>query len=114
MVQRARVIFEESKAGREQIIVTELPYQVNPSRVLQLIAELVNDRKLDGIADLRNETGRREGTRLVIAVSYTHLDVYKRQPIGAYLAEPDPELWLPIQPEDEQSPAASKLSLIHI
>ncbi|MGB9484473.1 MAG: DNA topoisomerase (ATP-hydrolyzing), partial [Candidatus Dormiibacterota bacterium] len=66
VVQRARVIFEESKAGREQIIVTELPYQVNPSRVLQTIAELVNERKLDGIADLRNETGRREGTRLVI------------------------------------------------
>ncbi len=66
VVQRARVIFEESKAGREQIIVTQLPYQVNPSRVLATIAELVNERKLEGIADLRNETGRREGTRLVI------------------------------------------------
>jgi DNA gyrase subunit A len=66
VVQRARVTFEESKSGREQIIVTELPYQVNPSRVLQTIAELVNERKLEGIADLRNETGRREGTRLVI------------------------------------------------
>ncbi|HVA20475.1 MAG TPA: DNA gyrase subunit A [Candidatus Micrarchaeia archaeon] len=66
VVQRARVIFEESKTGREQIIVTQLPYQVNPSRVLSTIAELVNDRKLEGIADLRNETGRREGTRLVI------------------------------------------------
>ncbi|EQD31483.1 DNA gyrase, A subunit, partial [mine drainage metagenome] len=66
VVQRARVAFEESKSGREQIIVTELPYQVNPSRVLQTIAELVNDRKLEGIADIRNETGRREGTRLVI------------------------------------------------
>ncbi len=66
VVQRARVTFEESKSGREQIIVTQLPYQVNPSRVLQTIAELVNERKLEGIADLRNETGRREGTRLVI------------------------------------------------
>ena len=66
VVQRARVTFEESKSGREQIIVSELPYQVNPSRVLQTIAELVNERKLEGIADLRNETGRREGTRLVI------------------------------------------------
>ncbi len=66
VVQRARVAFEESKSGREQIIVTQLPYQVNPSRVLQTIAELVNERKLEGIADLRNETGRREGTRLVI------------------------------------------------
>ena len=66
VVQRARVAFEESKSGREQIIVTELPYQVNPSRVLQTIAELVNGRKLEGIADIRNETGRREGTRLVI------------------------------------------------
>ncbi|MGH7611579.1 MAG: DNA gyrase subunit A [Candidatus Dormibacteria bacterium] len=66
VVQRARVLFEESKSGREQIIVTELPYQVNPSTVLQTIAELVNERKLEGVADLRNETGRREGTRLVI------------------------------------------------
>ncbi|MGH2928618.1 MAG: DNA gyrase subunit A, partial [Solirubrobacteraceae bacterium] len=66
VVQRARVVFEESKAGREQIIVTQLPYQVNPSRVLTTIAELVNERKLEGIADIRNETGRREGTRLVV------------------------------------------------
>ncbi|MGH7758032.1 MAG: DNA gyrase subunit A [Candidatus Dormibacteria bacterium] len=66
VVQRARVIFEESKSGREQIIVTELPYQVNPSRVLETIAELVNNRKLEGVADLRNESGRREGTRLVV------------------------------------------------
>ncbi len=66
VVQRARVVFEESKSGREQIIVKELPYQVNPGRVLANIAELVNSRKLEGIADLRNETDRKEGTRLVI------------------------------------------------
>ena len=66
VVVRAQVEFEESKAGREQIIVRELPYQVNKARLVQNIAELVNDRKLDGIHDLRDESGRSEKTRIVI------------------------------------------------
>jgi DNA gyrase subunit A len=60
------VEFEESRAGREQIIVRELPYQVNKARLIQNIADLVTDRKLDGIADLRDESGRTEKTRIVI------------------------------------------------
>jgi len=71
IVMRARVDFEESKSGREQIIVHELPYQVNKARLVQTIAELVNDRKLEGIADLRDESGRDQKTRLVIELKPT-------------------------------------------
>jgi DNA gyrase subunit A len=66
IVMRAQVDFEESKSGREQIIVRELPYQVNKARLVQTIAELVNDRKLEGISDLRDESGRKEAVRVVI------------------------------------------------
>src|SRR6202011_269255 len=66
VVMRAKVDYEESKSGREQIIVRELPYQVNKSRLMQTIAELVNDRKIDGIADLHDESGREEKVRIVI------------------------------------------------
>jgi len=66
IVMRAQVEFEESRNGREQIIVRELPYQVNKARLLSSIAELVNDKKIEGIADLRDESGRTESTRIVI------------------------------------------------
>ena len=66
IVMRAVVDFEESKSGREQIIVHELPYQVNKARLMASIAELVNDKKLEGISDLRDESGRKEKTRIVI------------------------------------------------
>src|ERR1017187_5988441 len=66
IVMRAQVEFEESRNGREQIIVRELPYQVNKARLLASIAELVNEKKLEGIADLRDESGRTETTRIVI------------------------------------------------
>jgi DNA gyrase subunit A len=66
IVMRAQVDFEESKSGREQIIVRELPYQVNKSRLMSTIAELVNERKIEGISDLRDESGRSESTRIVI------------------------------------------------
>jgi DNA gyrase subunit A len=66
IVMQAQVDFEESKSGREQIIVHELPYQVNKARLISNIAELVKEGKLDGIADLRDESGRREQTRVVI------------------------------------------------
>ena len=66
IVIRAAVDFEESKSGREQIIVRELPYQVNKARLMTTIAELVNDRKIEGISDLRDESGREEATRIVI------------------------------------------------
>ena len=74
---RVRAVYniEAMANGKSRIIVTELPYAVNKARLIAKIAELVKDKKLDGITDLRDESNR-EGLR---TVSYTHLDVYKRQ-----------------------------------
>ena len=65
IVMRARCEIEELKNGKSQIIVTEVPYQVNPNRLIERLAELVNEKKIEGISDLRNESSR-EGMRLVI------------------------------------------------
>ncbi|PIO47609.1 MAG: DNA gyrase subunit A [[Chlorobium] sp. 445] len=62
---RARVKIEENKNGREAIVVTELPYQVNKAKLQERIAELVNDKKIEGISAIRDESDR-EGMRLVI------------------------------------------------
>src|SRR5919202_1906891 len=62
---RARVEFEESRSGRTQLIVTELPYQVNKAVLQERIAELVRDKKIDGIAAMQDESDR-HGMRLVI------------------------------------------------
>ncbi|MDR0852020.1 MAG: DNA gyrase subunit A [Clostridiales Family XIII bacterium] len=62
---RSRTEIEETKKGKQQIIVTEIPYQVNKSRLLEKIAELIRDKKIDGISDFRDESNR-EGTRIVI------------------------------------------------
>jgi DNA gyrase subunit A len=62
---RARVHFEEAKGERQNIIVTELPYQVNKAALLEKMAALVKDRRLEGIAELRDESDR-EGMRIVI------------------------------------------------
>lgn len=64
---RARHTIEERRNGRNAIIVTELPYQVNKARLVEKIAELVRDKKLDGIVDLRDESNR-QGMRIVIEV----------------------------------------------
>jgi DNA gyrase subunit A len=61
---RARTHFEE-KEKRKRIIVTEIPYQVNKSKLLQHIAELVKQKKIEGISDLRDESDRK-GMRIVI------------------------------------------------
>ncbi|WP_039920336.1 DNA gyrase subunit A [Pseudoleptotrichia goodfellowii] len=60
-----KVKIETSKTGKESIIVTELPYQVNKARLIEKIAELVRHKKLTGISDLRDESDR-EGIRIVI------------------------------------------------
>lgn len=66
VVIRARALVEVTqKNGRESIIVTELPYQVNKVRLIEKIVELVHDKKIEGIADIRDESDR-EGMRLVI------------------------------------------------
>lgn len=67
VVVRAEAEIEENDRGRSSIIVTELPYQVNKARQIERIAELVRDKKLEGIADLRDESDR-TGMRIVIEV----------------------------------------------
>ncbi len=56
---------EDDRAGRERIIITEIPYQVNKTRLLEKIAEMVRLKKVDGITDLRDESDR-EGMRIVV------------------------------------------------
>src|SRR5690606_21760187 len=65
VVMRARAEIEEKDDGRERIIVTEIPFMVNKARLITQIAELVRDKKIEGIADMRDESDR-EGMRIVI------------------------------------------------
>lgn len=65
IVVRARTEITEGKNGRYQIVVTELPYQVNKRRLIEAMADLVKDKKIEGIADI-NDYSSREGMRLVV------------------------------------------------
>ena len=67
VVVRAQVAFEEVRSGRMAIVVTELPYQVNKAALTEKIADLVTGKKIDGIADLRDESDR-DGMRLVVEI----------------------------------------------
>ena len=62
---RAKSHYEENKTGRQSIVVTELPYQVNKARLLEKIAELVKQKRLEGITGLRDESDK-DGMRMVI------------------------------------------------
>jgi len=62
---RAKAFVEKARAGRENIVVTELPYQVNKAKLVERIAELIRDRKIEGVSDLRDESDR-EGMRVVL------------------------------------------------
>lgn len=64
---RAKAEIEYNDKGKASIIVTEIPYQVNKARVIEKIAELVRDKKLEGISDLRDESDR-EGMRIVVEI----------------------------------------------
>lgn len=65
---RARAMIERGRKNeRDRIVITEIPYQVNKGRLLENIADLVNDKKLGGIADIRDESDR-EGMRIVIEI----------------------------------------------
>lgn len=64
---RSKVDIEDMGKGKSRIIVTEIPYQVNKSRLLEKIAELVKDKKVEGISDLRDESSR-HGIRIVVEV----------------------------------------------
>ena len=65
IVVRARTEIVEGKNGRFQIVVSELPYQVNKRRLIESIADLVKDKKIEGIADI-NDYSNREGMRMVV------------------------------------------------
>jgi len=86
IIVRARHRFEEAANGRERIIIDELPYAVNKANLVAKIAELVADRKLEGIADLADESDR-EGMRIVIELKrdarpFTVLNnLYKHTPL---------------------------------
>ena len=67
VVMRGKVHFEEIRKDREAIIVSEVPYQVNKARMLEQIAELVRDKKIEGVSDLRDESDR-DGVRMVIEI----------------------------------------------
>jgi len=65
VVIRGRTFIEKMKGGREKIIISEIPYQVNKSLMIEKIANLVRDKKIDGISDIRDESDR-DGIRVVI------------------------------------------------
>ncbi len=65
IVMRAKAEIDETPAGKMQIIVSELPYQVNKATLIARIADLVKDKKLEGIADLRDESDRTQMVRIV-------------------------------------------------
>ena len=67
VVLRARVVEESTKAGKMQLVVTELPYQTNKADLVKKIAELARDKKIEGISDVRDESDR-QGMRLVIGL----------------------------------------------
>jgi DNA gyrase subunit A len=68
VTMRAVIEIEEDAKGRTSLVVSELPYMVNPDNLAQKIAELVNTGKMNGIADIRDDTSSRTGQRLVIVL----------------------------------------------
>ncbi|HLR09776.1 MAG TPA: DNA gyrase subunit A [Sporosarcina sp.] len=67
VIIRGKVEIEQRSNGRERILIKELPYQVNKAKLIEKIAELVRDKKIDGITDLRDESDR-SGMRIVVEV----------------------------------------------
>jgi DNA gyrase subunit A len=68
VIMRAVVDIEEDRAGRTQLVITELPHQVNPDNLALKVAELVTTGKINGIADIRDDSSARTGQRLVIVL----------------------------------------------
>ncbi|MDA9986613.1 DNA gyrase subunit A [Crocinitomicaceae bacterium] len=67
IVMRGKAEIEENSNGKEQIIVTEIPYQVNKAELIRKTADLVNDKRIEGISDLRDESDR-NGMRIVFEI----------------------------------------------
>jgi len=65
IILKARVNIERQKSGKESIIITEIPYQINKSNLLEKIAQMVRDKIIEGISDLRDESDR-DGMRIVV------------------------------------------------
>jgi DNA gyrase subunit A len=61
---RAKAKFDQSKTGKEQIVISEIPYMVNKANMIEKIAQMVNEKKIEGISDIRDESDR-EGLRVV-------------------------------------------------
>ena len=87
ITMRAKAIVEiRKRTGREDIVITELPYQVNKALLIEKIAELVKDKKITGIADLRDESDR-DGMRIVIELKKDQIakailnQLYKHTPL---------------------------------
>jgi DNA gyrase subunit A len=66
VVVRGKCHIDTKASGREQIVITEVPYQVNRDSLADRIGQLVNDKTIDGIAHVNNESNKREGTRIVV------------------------------------------------
>ncbi len=86
VVMRGRASFEETRSGRRLIVIDEIPFQVNKSRLLEKIAELVKDKAIEGIADIRDESDR-QGMRIVVTLKRDAVDevvlnqLYKQTPL---------------------------------
>jgi len=64
VVMRAKAKFDQTKTGKEQIVISEIPYMVNKANMIEKIAQMVNEKKIEGISDIRDESDR-EGLRVV-------------------------------------------------
>lgn len=66
VVLRGKVVVETAKNGKEKIIITEVPYQVNRDALTEKIGHLINDKIIEGVSDVNNESNNKEGTRIVV------------------------------------------------
>jgi DNA gyrase subunit A len=66
VILRGKVMVEATKTGREKIIITEVPYQVNRDALTEKIGHLINDKIIEGVSDVNNESNNKEGTRIVL------------------------------------------------
>lgn len=66
LVLRGKVNVETTKSGREKIIITEVPYQVNRDALTEKIGHLINEKVIEGVSDVNNESNNKEGTRIVV------------------------------------------------
>ena len=86
IVMRARAEIEVRKGDKESIVITEIPYQVNKAQLIEKIAELVKDKRIEGIADIRDESSR-EGMRIVLDIKQGRAQPgHPQQPLQAHPA----------------------------